>query len=39
MTLGENGKAAAALNRALAANPAQAGRIRDEARILGVPGA
>nr|WP_235181713.1 MULTISPECIES: tetratricopeptide repeat protein [Sphingobium] len=39
MTLGETGKAAAAYAQARAANPAQAGRIRDEARILGVPGA
>ncbi|MFB9051404.1 tetratricopeptide repeat protein [Sphingobium indicum] len=38
MTLGETGKAAAAYAQARAANPAQAGRIRDEARILGVPG-
>ena len=39
MTLGETGKAAAAYAPARSANPAQAGRIRDEARILGVPGA
>lgn len=38
MTLGETGKAAAAYQAARAANPAQAGRIRDEARLLGVPG-
>ncbi|UZW57830.1 tetratricopeptide repeat protein [Sphingobium sp. JS3065] len=38
MTLGETAKAAAAYAAAKAANPAQAGRIRDEARILGVPG-
>ncbi|WP_037456589.1 tetratricopeptide repeat protein [Sphingobium chlorophenolicum] len=38
MTLGETSKAAAAYAAAKAANPAQAGRIRDEARILGVPG-
>ncbi|WP_242443516.1 hypothetical protein [Sphingobium sp. LB126] len=38
MTLGETAKAAAAYAQAKAANPAQAGRIRDEARILGVPG-
>lgn len=38
MTLGETAKAAAAYAAARAANPAQAGRIRDEARILGVPG-
>jgi cytochrome c-type biogenesis protein CcmH len=39
MTLGETAKASAAYRSAAAANPAQAGRIRDEARILGVPGA
>jgi len=39
MTLGETGKAAAAYAQARSANPAQAARIRDEARILGVPGA
>ncbi|SCW87643.1 cytochrome c-type biogenesis protein CcmH [Sphingobium faniae] len=39
MTLGETTKAAAAYAQAQAANPTQAGRIRDEARILGVPGA
>lgn len=38
MTLGETAKAAAAYTQARAANPAQAGRIKDEARILGVPG-
>ena len=38
MTLGETGKATAAYRAAVAANPAQAGRIRDEARVLGVPG-
>ncbi|WP_409592340.1 tetratricopeptide repeat protein [Sphingobium sp.] len=38
MTLGETVKAASAYAQAKAANPAQAGRIRDEARILGVPG-
>ncbi|WP_240962499.1 tetratricopeptide repeat protein [Sphingobium sp. TB-6] len=39
MTLGETAKAGTAYQDAKAANPAQAGRIRDEARILGVPGA
>lgn len=39
MTLGEGAKASDALRRAIAANPAQAGRLRDEARLLGVPGA
>lgn len=39
MTLGETSKAQAAYRAAKAANPAQNGRIRDEARILGVPGA
>ena len=38
MTLGETGKATAAYRAAVAANPAQAGRIRVEARVLGVPG-
>ncbi|WP_235600773.1 MULTISPECIES: tetratricopeptide repeat protein [unclassified Sphingobium] len=38
MKLGETGKAAAAYAQARSANPAQAGRIRGEARILGVPG-
>ena len=37
MTLGETGKAQAAYRAAKAANPAQAGRIRDEAQVLGVP--
>lgn len=39
MTLGETAKAAAAYKAARDANPGQAGRIRDEARLLGVPGA
>ncbi|WP_255326549.1 tetratricopeptide repeat protein [Sphingobium sp. EM0848] len=38
MTLGETAKAASTYKEAQAANPTQAGRIRDEARILGVPG-
>lgn len=38
MTLGETGKAQAALRAAVAANPTQAARIRDEARVLGVSG-
>lgn len=39
MTLGETAKATAAYRSAAAANPAQAGRLKDEARVLGVPGA
>lgn len=39
MTLGETAKATAAYRAARSANPAQADRIRDEARLLGVPGA
>jgi cytochrome c-type biogenesis protein CcmH len=39
MTLGEPDQAAAALRRAIAANPANAERLRAEARLLGVPGA
>ncbi|MEY4270452.1 MAG: hypothetical protein RLZZ58_1668, partial [Pseudomonadota bacterium] len=39
MTLGESAKAADALRRAAAANPADAARLRAEARLLGVPGA
>lgn len=39
MTLGETARAGAAYQAARAANPGQAGRITDEARILGVPGA
>ncbi|WP_242130430.1 tetratricopeptide repeat protein [Sphingobium sp. Sx8-8] len=38
MTLGETAKATAAYQAAKAANPGQAGRLQDEARILGVPG-
>lgn len=38
MTLGETAKAKAAFEAARKANPAQAGRIRDEAKLLGVPG-
>ena len=38
MTLGEGVKAKDAFTRAIAANPAQAQRLKDEARILGVPG-
>lgn len=38
MTLGETAKASAAYKAARDANPGQAGRIRDEARLLGVPG-
>jgi cytochrome c-type biogenesis protein CcmH len=37
MTLGESAKAARALTAAIAANPAQAERLRAEARLLGVP--
>lgn len=36
VTLGQPGQARAALNAAVAANPAQAGRIRAEAGVLGV---
>ncbi|WP_028056165.1 TPR domain-containing protein [Sphingobium bisphenolivorans] len=39
MTLGETAKASAAYQAARTANPAQAARIADEARLLGVPGA
>ena len=39
MTLGEAAKAGAALKSAMAANPAQATRIRSEGKLLGVPGA
>ncbi|MEJ7927171.1 tetratricopeptide repeat protein [Sphingobium sp. AN641] len=39
MTLGEGAKASDALARAIAANSAQAARLKDEARVLGVPGA
>jgi cytochrome c-type biogenesis protein CcmH len=38
MTLGETAKAQAAYQAARKANPAQAGRLRDEARLLAVPG-
>ena len=38
MTLGETAKAQAAFEAARKANPRQAGRLRDEARLLGVPG-
>lgn len=38
MTLGETARATAAYRSAKAANPAQAARLRDEAKILGVPG-
>lgn len=38
MTLGETAKASATYKAARDANPGQAGRIRDEARLLGVPG-
>lgn len=38
MTLGETGKAQAAYAAARKANPGQAGRLRDEARLMGVPG-
>jgi cytochrome c-type biogenesis protein CcmH len=38
MTLGDTAKAQAAYRAATQANPAQAGRIRDEARVLRVPG-
>ena len=37
MTLGESAKAVRALAAAIAANPAQAERLRAEARLLGVP--
>lgn len=39
MTLGESAKAGAALERAIAANPAAAQRLRAQAKLLGVPGA
>ncbi|WP_443019019.1 tetratricopeptide repeat protein [Sphingobium sp. MI1205] len=38
MTLGETAKAQAALEAARKANPGQSARLRDEARVLGVPG-
>jgi cytochrome c-type biogenesis protein CcmH len=38
MTLGQTAKATAAYRSAVAANPAQAGRLKDEARVLAVPG-
>lgn len=38
MTLGETAKAQAAYEAARKANPAQAGRLKEEARLLGVPG-
>ena len=38
MTLGETAKAQAAFEAARKANPAQAARLRDEARLLAVPG-
>ena len=39
MTLGQSAQAAQALRNAVTANPAQAERLRAEARLLGVPGA
>lgn len=39
MTLNEPGKAAAALRDAIAANPSGADRLREQARLIGVPGA
>lgn len=39
MTLGETGKASSALQKAVAANPAQANRLKAEAKSIGVPGA
>lgn len=39
MTLGESGKAAEALQAGIRANPAEEGRLRAQARLLGVPGA
>jgi len=39
MTLGETAKAAQALKDAIAANPAAAGRLKAQAKLLGVPGA
>lgn len=39
MTLGETGKASAALKNAIAANPAAERRLRAQAELLGVPGA
>ena len=38
MTLGETAKAQAAYEAARKANPGQAGRLKEEARVLGVPG-
>ncbi len=38
ITLGETAKAAAVYKAAVSANPKQAARIRDEARVLNVPG-
>jgi len=38
MTLGETAKAQTAYEAARGKNPAQAARLRDEARLLGVPG-
>lgn len=39
MTLGETAKASAALKSAIDANPGQEKRLRDEARLIAVPGA
>ncbi|MDO9367857.1 MAG: tetratricopeptide repeat protein [Sphingopyxis sp.] len=39
MTLGETAKATQALKDGIAANPAAAGRLKAQARLLGVPGA
>lgn len=39
MTLGETAKAAQALKDGMAANPGAAGRLKAQARLLGVPGA
>ncbi|QCB56769.1 tetratricopeptide repeat protein [Sphingopyxis sp. PAMC25046] len=39
MTLGETAKAAQALKDGIAANPAEAGRLKAQAQLLGVPGA
>jgi cytochrome c-type biogenesis protein CcmH len=38
MTLGQGAQAAAALQAAIRANPGEAGRLRAEAQVLGVPG-
>ncbi|MGK2909911.1 MAG: tetratricopeptide repeat protein [Sphingobium sp.] len=38
MTLGQTAQASAAMRNAVTANPGQAGRIRDEAKLLDVPG-